>query len=387
MNIGKREIALLSVLGVLLYGLIFYKFIYANAKPEITAKKAEIEAAQKQKDALDNDLANIESKRLELRAKSLNNERLQEYLLENGNLTDGVEYVAKLASMMPKISGISINAPSQKTDNGKTFYEMAISFNCKSSYLEAMELVRFFELSTTKVRVSKFTMQPVKADAKDSTTKGAINVNQLFDLNFTINIYSINAQAADKLTEYSRHKFTSYIGEEGVVFIPNTKVNNARSEVAVAKTSSATSKAPEKADTVNYVIDIKEYSYLVGGENLEIFGGDGAGKTIRVKTKKSHDITISLANNAYVIDSVDEYGNPDSIFGTIPGPSMGISVEADIPNLNENKDIKLNIKIVNDSSSNIKLKLYDKQNKVNIIDRNGGAIGGSGKEKVTIVGR
>ena len=199
---------MLIVLGLVLYVFVFIKFILFPILPQIGEKNNEIIQLQSQKQAMDRDLKAIEAKKLEIREKTLSNQRLEEYLMNSAAITDSIEYVEKLAKYIGKdLSAIKVNKPgevevevqaagssantddksqesagstqqaasstsgsgggqqqqadagAQKTPVSK-FYELSVEFDTVLTYEEAYNLVQYCEGSARKVRISKFLMIP-----------------------------------------------------------------------------------------------------------------------------------------------------------------------------------------------------------------------------------
>jgi len=393
MSTGKKEIALLSILGILIYGLVFYKFIWNNVAAGISETKQALEAIVQQKASLDYDLKSIENKKAELKSKKILNERMDEYLMNSVNLVDGLEYIDKLANLINnKIVELQIHIPQERlisnasnqpksskntegTQNGSgKYYEMQMDLKTKMSYEEGMNLIRYIENSPKKATISQFSVKPSiededeQASTDDSAEESEKETEKekLFDIEMSISLYSMNNRASDRMFEYSRHKLGRYLNLDGVFIV--AQKNSAKNDESL-QTDLDISDGFETAD-----IAIDEKSFLYAGENLMIMGVDRGGALLRVKTNKPHDIQITLDGSSYFINTLDSSGNPKSISGQLPQRDITLYIRADMPDIEENKNIKLNVKVMNNTPNKLKIKLVDKQKRVRLLDRNGAQI-------------
>jgi len=133
MGKDKGKIALLIVLLLVLYGVIYYQFIWTpKFSLDIEDINSKIETAQKQKQKLDNDLANIETLKRNLEMKTVQNERLETYLLNDSNVSDGFEYIEKLGKLFKnKLYNVKVKRPAEKKignskddKNAQSYYEI-----------------------------------------------------------------------------------------------------------------------------------------------------------------------------------------------------------------------------------------------------------------------
>lgn len=393
MSMGKKEVALLSLLGLLIYALVFFKFIWGSVGADITAVRERLEVAARQKAELDNDLRNIENKRAELKSKKTINERMNECLMDSANLVDGLEYIDKLARLIGKnIVELQISKPEERWSSGTAnasaasdqnegtqggngkYYEMRMDFKTRMPYVAGLDLVKYLEEGSKKVTISKFSVKPSKDTAQDQViadtgTEGASKViptEKMFDINMSISLYSINIRSSDRMYEYSRHRLGKYSNFDGIFIVPTVKP------------TSGEESSPEDLDISDGFetsdIAIDEKSFLYAGENLMIFGTDRGNEVLRVKTNKTHEIQVTLNDSSYFINTLDSSGKPKSISGQLPERDITLYIRADMPDINENKKIRLNVKVMNSSSKKLKIRLVDKQKRVKILDRNGAQI-------------
>ena len=156
-KLKKNEKILLSVLGVLLYILIMYKFIYVPIVPEIAQQKSNIAAMLLQKQQLEEDLSRMYANKSELQSRKAADERLGAYLSNEANVTDCVEYIDKLSEIMrSNISNINIAAPVLKEIGKSRYYEIKIDFNTQGSLKKIMDMVTYIENSSKVARIGRF---------------------------------------------------------------------------------------------------------------------------------------------------------------------------------------------------------------------------------------
>ncbi len=408
MGIGKKEAKLAIILGVVLYLFFFYKVVWTSAVPSISEINDRILGLVKEKASLEEQYKNIDGKRIQLTAKTTLNERMDEYLMNSANLVDCLEYVDKLASLVGQnVSEMNIGKPEERyttsknnpikseTDlssnkkSGQLYYESKIGFKAYMSSERAMQLIQYVEGGTQKVRITKFSIKPLK-DNKLPQTAGTAGVNtgaaqpgaqtasaaqgtatpqeKLFEIDMTVSLYSLNILALDRMFEYNRHKLNQFMSAGGVMF-ENVKLSGNN---ALAANLSPLNELLGAEDIV-----IKEQSYLTAGENLQIFGVDRENDIVRLKTDKSVDVAIRLNKNSYRVSTRDSMKKVLEISGPLPDKELvTMNVTVDMPLIAENKNIRLNITVVNDSGKKLNVSLDDRQNRVKINNRKGKAIFG-----------
>jgi hypothetical protein len=372
MVFGKREKILASVFGLILYVFILYKFVVIPFQSDVSDKNDVIHNSKIERDNLDRDLQNINLKTSDLNAKKANDDRLQNYLMENANILDGIDYINKLSMYLDKNISVNITAPEKKTSKGgKNYYELKMSFNMKMKYEEALKLVQYIEGGSLKAAISSFTMTPATESKNVEKANTISPTDQVFNINMTTSLYSLNSGTSDKMFEYSRQKFSNYSNNDGVFFVPSTNPKS---------TTSGTQQATPVAD-----ITIKEGSFLSTGGNLKVYGKNMSNGLISVSTNKPKDIQITFEGSNYTITTTDDSNKKVTLTDKLPDKDISLAMDFDVPNVPDNKDIRLNLKITNNTAKNINISLNDKDGLSKIMGRDGKAIyGSSTEEKVTI---
>lgn len=428
MRLGKNELRLIGFLGVLLYAFIFYKFAWVPSVPYKAEVEAKMAAAAREKASLEEDLKNLDANKMELTVAEASDERIDEYLMNSANIVDSLEYVDKLVALIGKnISALSIAKPEEryatvvnnplqedtdlKTDKsgGKVYYEIRLDFKAHMTYNNALELVRYIEGGTRRMKITKFAVRPLEENAQLSETvipqadlqesgqnvqaaagtpaQGVENAaasgvqpangERLFEMNMTVSMFSVNLRASDRMYEYSRHKLNRFLDGSGILFAPGTG----------GETGETSAPIDISGNLGTEDIIIKQRSYLVAGENLQIYGADRTNGIIRVKTNKPADVRIDLGKTSYTINTADTGNQSLRLTGGLPDRDpLTIYIGVDMPAIKENERIRLNVSILNNSDKRVNVSLYDLQKRVKLLDRNGNEIfGASAVEKLSII--
>lgn len=383
-----RDVLILTFLFLVLYGFIYYNFVLIDAMDEIEQVQSKIEAAEKKKKSLEDDLNNIEVLKRNLEIKNIQNERLEEYLMSAANVTDNIEYIDKLAKLFESgFEKVTIGRPKElKSKSTETsYYEFGIELTTSMTYSEISNLIDYVEGGSRKVKVAVFDMKP-KGENKDDATQQD-TVEPVYDLGMTINMYSLNLSDIDKVYEYSRKRFNRFEDGDGVTFVPLID------EPGTVGTS--VSIEPGKRDSVleefaknSKRTDINIYlgSFLIAGQNFEIKGvGNKYPLSFRQKDRASVKITFS--GDDYHVSVNGGVGNAYNLSGKTEYETIRMYVGANFPtDIKENKALGADIQIINDSGKRVDIDLADKVDRIRITDRNGNLIlRNSETEKVYIV--
>lgn len=443
MSVGKKEVKLLIILGLLVYGLLFYLIFINNYLPEIKDVNSKLSVARNEEKALKDDLKNIAEKRAEYNAKCVVDERIDNYLLDSGDVTDCIDYMEKLERLMGnKLTNVKINQPVEKStspdnkvkgDNteseklitgssdsetgsdvqasvapatGQKYYEMSVSFQSCLSYNEISDLLNFIEGGSRRIKVSKFSMTPPKEKANTGTqnTTGAANTQPtpaaentangepLYDIDMTINIYTVNLGATDKIYEFSKNKFSKFTDNRGATFmVASGGDKNGTGFNYVNYNGNNTNNAGEKnliplitSSGADFIIN--ESGYLKAGDNLQIYGVDKASDVFRYKTNGRTDVQLLLDGSKYTMYINYATGKYRTLSGNLPDRDLNVDVTVKVPNSKDSANIRVVLKVINNTSRKVHIKLDDKSRRVSILERSGAEIkGGSQKENVSII--
>ncbi|MCX7748976.1 MAG: hypothetical protein N2645_19125 [Clostridia bacterium] len=274
MGLGKKEVRLIAVLGILLYAFAFYKLVWVDTWPTIKEKNEELKAAEEKRDKLDAELKNIESMKIAIKAKNVANERLNEYLADHENPITSMDYLDKLRALIGSdIKKVVVNKPGKRTivdplenattnnqsssgtgtnqsssQSGKDFYEIKIDFDTVLTYDKVVELIRFVEGGARKVNITRLSLASQKdilnnpnaqapaANGAVQNTRPAANTvlpnfpttpvqgqntavsNMKFDIQMTLNLYALSDLAANDILDYTNSKFNTYQERKDIPF-------------------------------------------------------------------------------------------------------------------------------------------------------------------------
>lgn len=413
MGNDKGKVLLLVVLLLALYGIVYYRFIWTDKFfPDIEEVNAQIETATKKKEALENDKKNIDALKRNLKMKTIQDDRLEAYLLNESNVTDGIEYIDKLAKLFNNnIFNAEISRPEEKTieeTKGK-FYEFKIDFEALMSYRKAMDLINYLEGGSRKVKISRFEIKPqdnLKAKKPQSqqnqqtpqSTPNPQNTSpqptstpeEIYSIGMTVNLYSLNIGNIDKMYDYSRQRFNRYFEGDTVVFDKSGLAIN--TGVATGEGSGTTSGGSSPDGSGNVAVAFEEdlgiyiESFLVGGQNFFVYCNETNNK-INFKTRITPKVKMTFNGDTVDIDVVGNGGDQYNIKGRVTGDVINLSVLTNYSlNINENKDLGVNLQIVNNTNKKITVKLNDKVRRAKLTDRNGNGIyKNSATEKLDII--
>lgn len=410
MKFGKREGFLLTILCIALYAFIFVKFIYSGYIPQIEEIQEKIEQKTVEKETLDRDLKNIDTLKNNLNIKTVRNERLEEYLMNDANVSDSIDYIDKLTKFFQKnVSDVSIKAPVEKTvsakeaqdsknkdskDNNNIFYEFQISFNTKMTYDEAMNLVDYVEGGTKKVKIAKFALLPAEKEAAGTANGATNNIvsnnnPNNFKVEMTVSLYALNPGNINKIYEYSRQRFNSYDSNDGIIIVPksNTTPSNNINVPNVSTNIPTNNNTKVAQAAIPRDIDLSVKSFMAAGPNFYAHGVGGYNNFAKFKTKGTSDVQLNIHETRYDIKIVNSENETYKLEGKLPNRDIHFYVSVGFPTtIVENKNLGANIKIVNNSGKKINIHLDDKSKRARITDRSGSVILlSSEQEKVYIL--
>jgi len=421
--LGKKEIKLLIILGIILYAGLFFILFVQKYIPEINDQNGRLSELKEKKRILDEDLAKIDEYKSDLVSKTSSNERTENFIYLNADVTDCIDYVDKLELLMQnKLRDVSVLDPvlknlevvvvdeekakllaepldekkatgegsstetkKKEVPKGQAYIELGLEFSADLTYPEITQLLSFIEGSSKRIKVSRFEMEPKldKADKKDK--KPVANTkNQLYEVTATVNMYTINDNA-DKIYEYSRSKFNRYLEQKGITFGESIPAPTAAPKTTKTISFNTTSKSTKISGSVtkpDFYIGLD--GVLSAGDNLKIYGVRDDKESLSSKIGGEIVIRLEINNYTYSITGPGNRGR-ETIRGSIPDRDLSMEIIAEIPNIKDNETIKLNVQVVNNSKHKITINKVDSGMRATIKDRSGNKIEGSSKkEKITI---
>ena len=382
MSKGKRDALILTIIGLILYGLIYYNFVLVDDLAKISEIEGKISEAESKKASLDEDLKNLSVLQRNVEMKNIQNERLEEYLMNEANLSDNIDYIDKLAKLFGnRFSRISIGIPSENTskETSTKYYQFTIDVEGSMTYSEAMNLVNYIEGGTRKVKISLFNLIPISAS------------EDLYSIKMKIDLFALNLANIDKVYEYSRKRFNNFDESNGVIFAPTSvSADTTVSPSTGSRTTQNIKNLPvikgSYALTNGLDIEIKLGSYLLATQNFVVNGVDNQ-YPIKLRDKGRPSVKITFNDIGYNVSVVSSSGTNVDISGRISNDIIKMYVGANFPlDIPENQNLGADIQIINNSSKRVDLDLEDVVKRIKITDRNGNIINNkSDIEKVYII--
>jgi ABC-type transporter MlaC component len=441
----KREIFLLIILFVGIYAFIFVKFIWGGAIPRIETVKASIENVKSEKAKLDEDKENIEKFKNSLSIKTVQNDRIDEYLMSDASSADSIDYLDKLTKLFEKTlrsirfenpvkkevlieegqkpkavstsgdnddnTNISVSNSTSQKNASNTYYEFRFSFTADMTYDEVMDLVSFIEGGSRKVKISKFNIVPsaektaiisasqnnsssnnAGGQGNDNNSEGNESIAGVFTVEMEINLYSKDMGSINSIYNYTKNNSNRFITSDGDVIVPviNIDSNKTTPDGVVSysdggnKSSGVTGTKERKARDIEMRLD----SFFAAGPNFSVYGWGGySNNIVRFKTKDVTKVEIDFKKETYDA-KVTRYDNEvKKLHGSFSSEEPHIVIVSNFPmNIDENKNLGIDLRISNQSGRTINISLTDKNDVVRITDRNGVVIRGySQSENVKIL--
>lgn len=378
MKLTKKEKTMILILAILVYAFAFVKFVLLTNIPKIKEANITLEQTKAQLAALEADYQNLETFKADIKAKTVTDERLGEYLMDNAGLSDSISFIENLALMMgSELKSISLGTPTQVKQGDLTYYGFPVKFSTVFNYENFQKIIEYCEAASRKVQVASF---DIKLDEEAS--------DELFNVNMQLVFYSLDKAVADNMYRFSRSSFSQFRNDEGVpVFIKDDAVLPDTQAPEPNKVSEGDIK-PETVEitrkTADYVVFFR--GFLYAGYNFETFASFNPSKVVREKVTGKMDVVLKITDNSYSFVSVDNQGKQYELSGTAPNRNFTFFIESDInPDTEENDNLNMNLKIQNDSGNNVRVKMVQKSNRIKLMDRDGNEIKGENKkEKVYI---
>jgi len=395
MSIGRKEIILAAALGFLIYILVFVKFIWFPIMPQISEKSTKIADLKSQKEKLEKEAQNIAGKQAKLDMGKTNDERLDEYLLNNANIIDGIEYIEKLAAIMGnEITSVNIVSPVEaKTTGGGKYFELKMSFSVNLSYDEMDNFIKFIEGSSKKVCITSYVMKVIdRAKLKNTTgqTATALSGETVYTLDMSMSMYSLNAKVSNELVEYSKRKFNRYldgnkipyapqpenIGDSGTPSVPKSTIPQVRPDISFNNSLPSTIYTYKCSGILDSDIAIIQKDFLMAGDNLKIYGINRPQDIRGFKTRKNNNISLYMSDSSYELSTVNDNGGSVVASGSVPSKEfIKLYLSSDFePSVVENGDMGLNLGITNNSKKKIYITLVNSSGKVRITGASGNQI-------------
>ena len=120
---GSREKTLIVLLGLFVYGFLFYQFNYLKSIPEINTKRDKIVKFENDLVKLKQDQENMESMKTTLRSLQARDDRLSYYLKRNFYITDSIYFMEKFRKIFNKdLDKTTVEPVRRIEENGLVYY-------------------------------------------------------------------------------------------------------------------------------------------------------------------------------------------------------------------------------------------------------------------------
>lgn len=391
MKLNKKERNLLIVFLALLYIFVLYNFVLKPNIPKIQETKELIADAQARLDQLEEDYKNLPSFKQEIEINKTTDKWLSEYLMDGASLADSIEFVDSLAKTMDfKFTDISLGAPKAVQDDETKqdiCYAFPIEFGIVCTYDELNEIIEFCEGSSKKVKVTGVEIEtqqdsesPINNENLEDEDVKAANANEELDIDLRIVMFSLNKDNAQGIYNYSRSKFKEYNSYDGTpIFI---KEDDSLPEYIEDDDALEDESLDITQDTADFVLITR--GILYAGDNFATYSRFNPTRRIQQPLSRKMNVEVNINNNTYTIITTDDRGIMSTVTGDVADRDFTFYIESIIDNnVSEDKDLYVDVKVVNDSSHTIHVKLNQKGNRLRLMDRSGNIISiKSDREKV-----
>lgn len=386
---NASKVLLLCLVLALLYGLVYYQFIWtAKFDPKIEELNSQLQVVKREKEILDRDLANIGTIKRNIDILNVQDERFNAYLMNESNVSDSIGYIDNLDRLFGgRFEKVNFKSPSKKTSNDKKrdYYEFGLEFETMLTLGETINLIDYLEGASKKISIPNFVIKPNTDKLKEERFYALINQEkdsenpiELYEVKMSISIYSLDLGNADKIYEYSQRRFNRVHDNDELQFSPfigmtiepgildTTVIGNIQRPAG----GSSTSAVPAFVESV----DINLYSFMSGGHNFVIRNMEDD-KVISFKTKITPQITLTFHGNYIDAYVVGEGGDTKKFTGILSSDVINLNILTKFPvDIVENENLGLSIQVINDSQKPIRVKLDDRNRRATLLDRNGNTI-------------
>jgi hypothetical protein len=370
---------------------VLYSFVLKPTIPKIQETKELIADAQARLDQLEEDYKNLPSFKQEIEINKTTDKWLSEYLMDGASLADSIEFVDSLAKTMDfKFTDISLGAPKAVQDDETKqdiCYAFPIEFGIVCTYDELNEIIEFCEGSSKKVKVTGVEIEtqqdsesPINNENLEDEDVKAANANEELDIDLRIVMFSLNKDNAQGIYNYSRSKFKEYNSYDGTpIFI---KEDDRLPEYIEDDDALEDESLDITQDTADFVLITR--GILYAGDNFATYSRFNPTRRIQQPLSRKMNVEVNINNNTYTIITTDDRGIMSTVTGDVADRDFTFYIESIIDNnVSEDKDLYVDVKVVNDSSHTIHVKLNQKGNRLRLMDRSGNIISiKSDREKV-----
>jgi hypothetical protein len=373
MSFTKKQKKIVVIILAFAYLYFFYVYNWKTSIPGIKSNSQKLSVASQELESLEKQLKNIQITESKLQSLQTANERYSDYIEESVDIVDVINYMERLEKLfVGKISGVNLAPPRLNARSTPNYYEVAINFRATLKYNELLALTAFVEGGTKMSKITRLTVTPEPFTAEERAVFG----NQLPSIyrenwnlitNVGITLYALDQGEAELLYEVSKNKFERFGYFDGIAFVtPDLSEGGRVMNINLGEVP----QGPLPPITNRQDIVITMASFLTGVPNFSVRGIDtGNNEGFDVRIRERQEVTIRFNNYMYSLEAIDPSGIRNAFTGNFPGRNVALYVRDLVPEIQENKDIGMDIRIVNESDYQVAVSLSRKSGRVRILDR------------------
>jgi hypothetical protein len=373
MSFTKKQKKIVAFILAFAYLYFFYVYNWNSSIPGIRENGQKLSAARQQLAVLEEELDNIAVTENKFQSLQTANERYSDYLEDSINIVDVINYMERLERLFAgKISAVNLSPPRKNTRATPNYYEVGITFRATLKYEELLALTRFIEGGTRMAKVTRLTVSPEPLPAEERAIFG----NQLPSIyrenwnlltNVGITLYALDQGEAEMLYEVSKNRFERFGYFDGIAFVtPDLSEGGRVMNINLGEVP----KEPLPPITNRRDIVLTMASFLTGPLNFSVRGIDTSnneGFDARIRDRQ--EVTIRINNYMYSVEAMDPSGRVSSFSGNAPGRNIAVYIRDLVPDIEENKNIGMDIRIINDSDFQMAVNFSTRSGRVRILDR------------------
>jgi hypothetical protein len=366
MKLKKNEKILLIVLAIIIIIFGNFRFVYQPKLQDINEKSRLLLEKTTKKEQLDSNLINIKSIKNYRDKRNNYKEKLDSLLIMNNMITESMQLLDKLTNKINKtLQRVSITPPEENDfELGKSkikYYKTDIFFDSILTDTEFFEMIKFFRSFTNQIKITKLELESIGDKAKQKLELEEDGL--LFSTSIGLSMYSlINPDINPVFNNDNKYTDT---GSQDIIFTENNFGDLEEEEIIEYVQNSLMDTGKKALDLL-----IQARSFLTAGNNIQVYGMDILRDVIETKTKEEVYINLFLDNDTYRVNA-NVSGNTIGEFeGFFEKSSFNIDFNINIPDIQENSNIKIIIIIENNTEKNINILNTDSENII-IRERNG----------------
>jgi Tfp pilus assembly protein PilO len=355
-------------IGILIIGYLyfFYTYNWNHSIPGIQNNRQKITEMKEKVAKLEHELSNIEQSKRELDSLKTASLRYSDYIAQDIELVGALDYMEKLSSFFPgEIIAVSFTPPRENARFEPSFYELELNLRVALTYADLEALVDFVEGNTriAKIKNIRITPDPLPVEQRESAGNRLPSIYQngwRLQASIGLTMYALDKDSAEKFYEMGRNKFERFGYFDGIAYADSSMPLGGR-VVNINFNQAGGGALPPATSRRDILIGMD--SFLSGMDNFYVRGIDTSQnrESIRYRTKAYQNITLRLNNYTYSVDVYDAEGNTQSFLGSFPRRDVIVYLRDTVPDISENQDLGMTIKVINESDYNVGMQFSRKK--------------------------